>query len=293
MPPPPPLQDPAGGTIDEVHDLIAAMSDMAAKVMVPSCGKQEIRAVDISVKKFLTRLALLDKKVNKNRKKKTTQWIASYTFPCLLNLAETMETFGPLKNYWEGGVRGEGFLRFMKPEHGTIMMRINWEILVLERVLRKKALTCVSGGTTAADWAEEQDDDDEEEIVVDDEHAYADREFFKYPTDTAAVRDYLDVQPLSVVCTSCGKYGMVTRNDRIVLLNRLSGTPAIVLRGIAFIHWSIHFGAEDGTETLSLIPLDTVTISYSMVMLPHPNLQNWYCAVRSDWKEMDGDALFQ
>jgi hypothetical protein len=41
-------------------------------------------------------------------------WLASYNFLCLPNLPKTIEEFGPIRNYWEGGVMGK-LIQVVKP----------------------------------------------------------------------------------------------------------------------------------------------------------------------------------
>jgi hypothetical protein len=285
---PPAILEPAG-TLDDIFDLVESMSDMVRAIMVPSCGEREIRKVDMAVKLFLTRFALLDQKVNKH--KKTVQWISSYTFPCLLNLAETMREFGPLKNFWEGGVRGEGILPFIKQSHGTIGLRFFWFQTVLERVIAKKALAMMSGSTVAEDW--EQDDRSDDDDETDEMLLYHKREFFKYPNEAAAYNDFSLKNPLSVIMTKCGRVGMVTRSNIVLQLRRMDPTTDVTLRNLTFIHWSTEFVGEDGTsKVVSSFPLASIKVSHASLLLPHPNLQNRYYAIRSDWKEMNTSTEF-
>jgi hypothetical protein len=276
---PPALLEPAG-TLQDIFDLIESMSDMIRSLMVTSCAVHEIRKADMSIKLFLTRFANLDRKMNKH--KKTLQWIASYTFPCLLNLPDIMREFGPLRNFWEGGVRGEGFLSFVKPTHGTIGLRYNWFVHVLERIIKKKILASTSGSTAAEDW--EQDD----ELSDDDDDglSYHKREFFKYKNEVAAYHDFAANLPLSVIVTECGKVGMVTRSDIVLLLARMDPTTDVVLRKLKFIHWSTEFVEEDGRSTMiSSISLSSIKVAHASLFLPHPNLPNRYYAIRSDWND--------
>jgi hypothetical protein len=42
-------------------------------------------------------------------------WLTSYNFLCLLSLPKTIEEFGPIRNYWEGGAMGEKLIQVVKP----------------------------------------------------------------------------------------------------------------------------------------------------------------------------------
>lgn len=275
---PPAVLEPAG-TLDDIFDLVESMSDMIRSLMVTSCTESEIRKADMSVKLFLTRFAHLDQKMNKH--KKTLQWIASYTFPCLLNLPGIMREFGPLRNFWEGGVRGEGFLPYVKPKHGTIGLKYNWFVNVLLRIIKQKILDNTSETESEINWEEEDNTSDD-----DDELSYQKREFFKYSNEGTAFRDFAAKLPLSVIVTTCGKVGMVTLTNKVVLIRRMDPTTDIVLRKLQFIHWSTEFVADDGnTKTVSIIPFESIKVAHASLFLPHPNLPNRYYAVRSNWND--------
>ena len=287
----PPAKLQPAGTIQDVFDLVQSMFGMVQSLMVSSCTEDEIQKADMAVKTFLTRFAQLDNKVN--RDKKTVQWISSYTFPCLLNLPATMREFGPLRNYWEGGVRGEGFLPFVKPVHGTIGLRTGWPKTVMDRIIKKKTLGNISGGTALEDWELDEVGETDTADTDADELSYHKREFFKYPNEAAAYRDFVDRLPLSVIITECGKLGMVTRSDIVLLLRRVDPSTDVILRKLTFIHWSTEFVGDDGhSKVLSNISLDSIKVSHASLLLPHPNLPNRYYAIRSDWKEMNSSTEF-
>lgn len=201
-----------------------------------------------------------------------------------------MRNFGPLRNLWEGGVHGEGFLRYVKPMHTTIGLRYEWYMHVLERVIKKKILGMLSGGHEADDLESNEDAENEELAEM---LSYEKREFFKYQNDAAALQDYVASIPLSAIVTECGKIGMVTRSDVILLLQKKGTSSDIVLRGLTFIHWTTEFVGEDGTSrVISSLPLASVNLSHACLLLPHPNLPNRYYAIRSDWKEMSSSTEF-
>jgi hypothetical protein len=56
-----------------------------------------------------------------------------------MNLPEAMSMYGPLRHLWEGGTRGEGFLRFAKPLmlHGTT--KPDWTRHLLQRLQTMQA----------------------------------------------------------------------------------------------------------------------------------------------------------
>ena len=54
-----------------------------------------------------------------------------------MNSPRIAENFGPLKNIWEGGYIGEGYLRIRKP-HMKRGLRKNWEQNIHRGVLERK-----------------------------------------------------------------------------------------------------------------------------------------------------------
>ena len=66
-------------------------------------------------------------------------WISKYNFQSLLNIPAMMMNFGPLINYWEGSMQGEGYLRLVKPKINSIQNK-NWHTNVHTKILNEFAL---------------------------------------------------------------------------------------------------------------------------------------------------------
>jgi hypothetical protein len=66
-------------------------------------------------------------------------WLSQYNFLCLLNLPEQVDQLDPVQNRWEGGIRGEKFLRQVKPVV-TSVSRKNWAKNLLLNLLRQREL---------------------------------------------------------------------------------------------------------------------------------------------------------
>lgn len=92
--------------------------------------KQCLEAV---IRCFLSNYAKLDSSIHTTT---TTvpSWISHYNFMSLLNLPEQVSKFGPVRNYWEGGMVGEGYLRSVKRE---IKSGLNnqWQVWLLDHLL--------------------------------------------------------------------------------------------------------------------------------------------------------------
>ena len=70
-----------------------------------------------------------------NELKKDPKWLSCYNFMSLLNIPETLENFGPLKNFWEGSYIGEKFITQTKSEF--FGKRNNWTYAMLQRIQKK------------------------------------------------------------------------------------------------------------------------------------------------------------
>ena len=70
-----------------------------------------------------------------NEQKKDPKWLSCYNFMSLLNILETLENFGPLKNFWEGSYIREKFITQNKSEF--FGKRNNWTYAMLQRIQKK------------------------------------------------------------------------------------------------------------------------------------------------------------
>lgn len=63
-------------------------------------------------------------------------FMRQYNFLCLLNVPKNMRQFGCMRNIWEGGIVGEGFLRGMKSQLKQGMIG-SWQVWTLRNILEK------------------------------------------------------------------------------------------------------------------------------------------------------------
>jgi len=92
--------------------------------------------VERGIKNFLTYFECFDKTMREEIA--TPTWITSYNFVCLLNLPTMLATFGPLRNYWEGGGMGEKIIQHIKPLWNRF--RKHWQLHLVEKLLKKMAI---------------------------------------------------------------------------------------------------------------------------------------------------------
>ena len=129
--PPAPLE-PVGGSVDDICFMIQCMTTMISRIMKHTINKTDVEESDRTIKIFLSSFD----RVDCNFKYDLPSWGTLFNFICLLNLPTTMNTFGPLRNFWEGGSQGEGFLVMVKPELSTGLCK-NWQTNLMKKVLQK------------------------------------------------------------------------------------------------------------------------------------------------------------
>ena len=126
---------------------------MISSIMIEYTNDDVIRQCESNIKTFLSclhELELIDKKEcedTRNSKKKPI-WLSKYNYQSLINLSFTMQRFEPLKNYWEGSMQGEGYLKLIKPKINNLKAQ-NWHVnahtnfledRVFDRILQKYTL---------------------------------------------------------------------------------------------------------------------------------------------------------
>lgn len=138
---PNPIAQPERVPGDVEHTLIA-MVNLLQCVMTSKVTSSDVRKTDYAVRIFLSVFDKLDRATRDEEDKSTVT--SKYNFPCLMNLPEAMATYGPLRDLWEGGPRGEGILRFTKPlmNQGC---RVQWFQHLLKKMLIRQSFENVRG----------------------------------------------------------------------------------------------------------------------------------------------------
>jgi len=143
--PPPIVHTVAGEFIpQQVELMLVALEEMISSIMVSEVvpGKT-VHKMEIKIKCFLTEFDLLDQQVKEIKDKPKV--ISSFNFLCLLNLPRLTERFGPLRNLWEGGFKGEGYIGRCKKwlRHGQ---KGNFETVAMTKILADMSLRQLSAG---------------------------------------------------------------------------------------------------------------------------------------------------
>jgi len=135
-----PRKGPVGGTVDNVRRTVLTLWSLLCHLMgMRTSTEHGVMKADQLVRIFLTCCYDFDQEMLPALEtRKQPFWLSAYNFPCLLNMPEQIKMLGPLRNRWEGGHRGEGFLRVVKPT--IIGKRGNWASNLMRNLLRQKCL---------------------------------------------------------------------------------------------------------------------------------------------------------
>ena len=102
-------------------------------MMSMNTKKDDIDKLEAIIRMFLISYDMVDKGLSD---KEIPSFMSQYNFLCLLNIPETMRQYGSMRNMWEGGIVGEGFLRGMKKELKQGMIG-NWQVWTLKNLLER------------------------------------------------------------------------------------------------------------------------------------------------------------
>ena len=279
----PDLAEPAGPNYELVEKTIIAMQVMTSRCMVKTVHSETASDISRHVKIFLFRYADFDAEMRKETKVKMPSMLSQWNFPNLLNLAEQSKQFGSGHLMWEGGVRGEGFLRFLKPLLNT-GFKGEWQNNLSKRYLRRRALKRVG-----IESLQDSLDDVEEEDNV----RY--QPCRKYKSLLNAKESFKKRQPISIIQTNNDSVGMVykkgIRVEQLLVLEPLDGCVEVVF-GAAYFSWRM--------RKRIILQHKVENIKHQILLLPRLSAggepdntgATKYYAIADDWTEMNEDGHF-
>lgn len=155
------LKDERIGCNDVLRMVISFHSLVSLLLSHSGVSERQVRMVDGYVKEFLSSTRELDvrcryKEINKRDgggKQPEQYWLKS-NYLSLLNLVATIRKYGPLKNMWDGGGKGERYIQLIKPlvprgvrDKGLFFVRL-MEKLYKFRVIEYLEERCRQSNTT-------------------------------------------------------------------------------------------------------------------------------------------------
>jgi hypothetical protein len=278
-----PIPPPVGGPVEEVDALIVSQWEMNCFFM----GMQNLPADDSAknlgnclIRLFLTALAVHDASTGPVAGRKLPIWVTQYNCQSLLNLPEQIQMLGPIRNRWEGGKRGEGFLRIVKPivQSG----RKNWQKNLLTKILRQKTLVQMKATNDDDDLSEYDDDDSSMEET----QIHEAQSFVQYRCHAEVVEKWSRGTVLSGMLVDgsvfvCHRYG-----SRSLLLEFQTTVDSAEFRhGL----WYYYLQYRDGDDETKVSLEDARVQSYA-ILLPMltSDANQKYALVTSNWRTWDG-----
>ena len=282
----PDLVQPSGPEFSVVMDMLVSMQVMTSRIMVTTVCAHTPDDIMRHVTIFLNCYCDFDNAMRVETKVKMPSMLSQWNYLNLLNLPRQFEKYGSGRLMWEGGVRGEGFLRFLKPLINSGFQG-EWQTNLSRRYLRRRALKRIGIESL-------QDLFDDAEGEADEDIRYS--PFRKYKSLDTAINSFVNRLPLSLVETNDGCFGMVYkvgRSDLQLLRLEVVNQCKEVVFGAAYFSWSrkrsnnYHFVAENVKRRMLLLPrLD----SSGEIDTRDPS--NSYYTICDDWHEMDSDGVF-
>lgn len=117
--PPPEVLPVPECPVDKVERALMSLYKLMECVMATTVTDELVTRTEYAVRVFLSAYdaleSTLQEKNNMDGEDDENYIFSCYNFGSLIDLPEMMRKYGPLRQLWEGNIRGEGFLRFAKP----------------------------------------------------------------------------------------------------------------------------------------------------------------------------------
>jgi hypothetical protein len=299
-----PLIGPLGGPIITVHKLVKTMIEMVSLLMGMSNGNDsDVKTAHRLIRLFLTSCFHFDENLRGENPKKLPFWLTCYNFLCLLNLPEQIQEHGPIRNRWEGGFSGEGYLRMVKSTIASAT-RKNWAPNLLSALLRHQTLLLLKDQARSSVREEQQTAKSDDTINNLRPLEDLSGNYRCYSSFAEVSRDFHNGQPISSIVTEGGvdddtTFWVAYLVKRIRYVVRLEASTAVIddadgKLGMIYLNWEL----VDEVQILG----ELANISSFAVLLPlldghgigHPTVveqyYRTYTAIDFRWRQLTPQA---
>jgi hypothetical protein len=302
VPEPKPQKEKRATDLDE---LLSSLHGMIATFMQPAVGEGDVQKAEHQTRVFLNAFDDVDATLRDDDAKTQPVVVGKYNFPCLLNLPATMALHGPLRNLWEGGFKGEGFLRTVKPSLSQ-GFRTKWANNLLRNLLRHRSLCYLLDGPM-----------ERHEVCMDTYLKDNSTKLHKHESaykvhSIVAEKAKVHKRPLSVVLVRPDPTGttrmmvVVKDYDTVVELSLHNGVPPLHKFGMFYFRveykgWVSTHGNDSGCSwKKDVVPTLTNPSVQHAVLLPKldsgDDSSSCFAIVSSNWKVLEVgkglDSLF-
>ena len=281
-----PIPPPVGGPVEEVQAMIISQWEMNSFYMgmddLPEDDSQK-KIGSCLIRLFLSALAAHDSSTGPVAGRKLPVWLTQYNCQSLLNLPQQTETLGPIRNRWEGGKRGEGFLRTVKP----IVMngRKNWQKNLFLNILRQKTLVQMKSTNEDDDTSDYGDDNSS----MEGQQRHEPQSFVHYRCHAEVVEKWRRGAVLSGMVVEGKLYVCHRFGARSLLLQFMTKDDSAEF-SFGLWYYELQYLDVDDEEKGSL---KDVTVDCYALLLPLPRsdgAQQKYGLMTSNWRTWDGST---
>lgn len=266
-----------------IEAVLLALMEVLQCVMAKTVTPTLVNHTRYAVRVFLSQYDSLCRPL----RQKTPAVLSSYNFICLLNLPDVMERFGPLRCIWEGGPRGEGFVRFGKPLM-TQGLRQNWHQQLLQKMHRAIAFESVL----------QSDQQQKEQVGLNNKdtlreckgmfHLY--KTAFDVRQHFSLTRGLGERNPVSVVLVeekgAVSLFAVVRDYDSILQIV-MNEQPPIQHFGFHYYTFAIPENENDGIKWLE-VAADVTKMEFGMLLplLKADDADNRFALIVSNWRTL-------
>jgi hypothetical protein len=133
----PPIVPEKYSSANEMIEMLQSLVLMVGTLFQKSVHQDCRNILELRIRVFLTRFQRFDEPMRKEGK--LPNWLVTYNFMCLLNLPETIQEFGPIRQWYEGKWLGERYVATVKSERLKCPLN-NLHYILLRNLQRNKSI---------------------------------------------------------------------------------------------------------------------------------------------------------
>ena len=280
----PKIQSNTWVVVADILRMFFSLNKMISFMMSMNTTKDDIDKLETIIRMFLISYDMVDKGLSD---KPIPSFMSQYNFLCLLNIPETMRQYGSMRNMWEGGIVGEGFLRGMKKELKQGMIG-NWQVWTLKNLLERDLYSDLVSQT--------------HKKIKDNFISEIQKECIIHKNEEQASNAYASGQPISgfIRNNDKSKVYIVYRQKKKILCKTLFINIDEPLLSNYQNYYRICIGNEDQEEVILSIEDFNNNISKLVGVLLLPKLyeagyekkheNTMYCIIQSEWMSNVGGS---
>lgn len=268
--------------------VVQACTAMIARLMVESTNEETIEEADRYVRIFLSYFHRFDQLMTKNLHDRNPipQWISKSNFLSLPRVIEAMKEFGPPRLLFEGGINGEGILKYLKP-FLSMGYRDNWNLNCMLRLLRSIAMAVMEGNDEIRSHLE---------VLNVGKGSSTDHSNFRtYRGLPRLIASFRDNKPISGFYTSQGKFGVCVRTKKVLHVYYMKPVEhQMDINCMAFHRWDMDFNNPG--------EMRDITVERHVLFLPELCKNGYhssttprgiYTAIDDHWSILNRDGVLE